>query len=72
MILGIVLRGFFDKHPDLEIIHGAARGADKMADEFAKQFGIPRHPYPARWNDYSKSERWRAGHDRNRQMLEEG
>lgn len=72
-IFGIVLRGFLDREGDgLEIIEGCARGADAMAEEFAERFGLVCHHYPAKWNDYPKAERWRAGHDRNRAMLERG
>jgi len=43
-----------------------------MAEEFADQHGVPVSHFPAKWNDYPAAERWRAGHDRNRAMLEEG
>jgi hypothetical protein len=53
--------------PDV-IIHGAARGADSLAGEFAEAMKIPTEVYPADWNKYGK----RAGYLRNVQMLEEG
>ena len=51
-----------------EIIHGGARGADRLAGEYARQRGIPCREYPAQWNRYGKS----AGYRRNEQMLREG
>ncbi len=37
------------KHPDIEIMHGAARGADTLGDRWAEWNGCPRHPHPAQW-----------------------
>lgn len=50
------------------IIHGAARGADTLAEKAAKELGIPTLPFPAQWDTYGK----RAGPLRNTQMLNEG
>jgi len=50
------------------IIHGDARGADKMAANWAKSRGIRPEPYPADWDRYHRA----AGPIRNRQMLKEG
>jgi len=50
------------------IIHGAQRGADTLAGEWAKARGIPVEPFPAKWNDYGNA----AGSIRNAQMLREG
>jgi hypothetical protein len=72
LIFGIVMRGFLDRFPELQIVEGCARGADQMAEEFASQFGLECRHFPAKWEAYPRSERWRAGHDRNRQMLDEG
>jgi hypothetical protein len=70
---GLVMRGFLDRYgSDFEIIEGCAGGADQMAEKFAEQFNIPVQHFPARWDDYGPAERWRAGHDRNRSMLEQG
>ena len=52
------------------LIHGAARGADRMAHAWAKVHGVEVDPWPAQWTGYEPNERWRAGHDRNVQMLE--
>lgn len=50
------------------IIHGAARGADSLADLAAKQLGFERIPFPAKWEELGK----KAGIVRNQQMLDEG
>ena len=52
----------------LTIIHGAAKGADSLAQAWAKDNGYPDDAYPADWNKYGK----RAGYIRNVQMLNEG
>lgn len=51
-----------------EIIHGAARGADRMAGVYAERQGIPVHIFPANWDKYGNA----AGPIRNQQMLTEG
>ncbi len=69
-----------NRHNFQLVIHGAARGADSLADQWAKSRNIPVRTYPARWRshspdcspacrgrDYCRS----AGFRRNRQMLEE-
>jgi len=53
---------------DTEVIHGAARGADSMADRLAKERGLTVLPYPANWGQHGRA----AGMIRNRKMLEEG
>jgi len=37
------------KRPVTMLVHGAARGADSLADDWAKRRGVPRepHPYPS-------------------------
>jgi len=50
------------------IIHGAARGADRLADEWAKDRGVPVRSFPADWKKHGKG----AGPIRNQQMLDEG
>lgn len=52
---------------DSVIIHGAARGADKIADKIAREFGMDVEPYPADW-----SKGLSAGPVRNQKMLDEG
>ena len=50
------------------LIHGAAPGADKLADDWAKAVGVERQPFPADWDKFGKS----AGPIRNKRMLDEG
>lgn len=47
------------------IIHGAARGADSIADKIATNLGFSIIPFPADWDTYGKM----AGMLRNRLML---
>ena len=37
------------------IISGGARGADSLAERFAKENGIPFKLFPANWDRYGKS-----------------
>ena len=58
-------------HPDcrrLEIIHGGAPGADKLADEFSDYAGHRTTVYKADWEKHGEA----AGPIRNQQMLDEG
>jgi hypothetical protein len=50
------------------IIHGAARGADRMAGDWARANGLTQQAFPADWNQYGKT----AGMIRNAMMLKEG
>lgn len=52
---------------DTIIIHGAAPGADSIADEIATEFGFQIERFPANWNFGP-----RGGPIRNRQMLTVG
>lgn len=56
-----------DKLDITTIVHGDARGADRMAGNWAKQRGIPCEVYPADWNRDGKQ----AGFIRNARMLEQ-
>lgn len=51
--------------PITQVIHGAARGADSMARDWASLREVPHAPFPADWNAYGRS----AGPIRNKQML---
>ena len=50
------------------IIHGAARGADSLAGEWAMSRGVTVMAFPADWDAHGRS----AGHIRNAQMIAEG
>jgi hypothetical protein len=50
--------------------HGAAPGADRIADEWALARGVPRDPVPAEWGRYARPNgRNPAGPIRNAAML---
>lgn len=62
------------------LIHGDADGADRLADDWARRRGVPRDPYPAKWEDvdaFGALVKWRgsrrynarAGLQRNIRML---
>ena len=53
---------------DTIIIHGAASGADTLADKYGKEKGLEIMPFPADWKKYGRA----AGPIRNKQMLVEG
>lgn len=53
---------------DVVVIHGDARGADKLAGAIAESAGITVLVFPADWNKHGRS----AGPKRNQQMLDEG
>jgi hypothetical protein len=50
------------------IIHGAAAGADALANEWAADNEIPTIRFPADWGRHGRS----AGPIRNQQMIDEG
>ncbi len=50
-----------------EVVHGAARGADRMADQWAKWRNIPVRAFPADWSRLGAA----AGPTRNQQMIDE-
>ena len=52
---------------DSIIIHGAARGADTLADQVAVELGLKVKVFPASWHRYGRA----AGPIRNQKMLEE-
>jgi hypothetical protein len=56
--------------PDQEVIvmHGAATGADTLADEAARELGFGVERYPADWERYGR----RAGPTRNQAMIDVG
>lgn len=53
-------------HENIEIVSGHARGADALAEEYAKAHGLKLTIFKADWKQYGKS----AGAIRNRQMLQ--
>jgi hypothetical protein len=87
-LIGSVMYKLFQQHPEMEIIHGAARGADLCADEWAMYYHIPIHAFPAFWNctiyeawtgneckvggNHSVTHGKAAGPIRNQMMVDEG
>lgn len=53
--------------PPTLIIHGAARGADRLAGQWAFSNGVDTEEYPADWKTYGRG----AGPKRNQRMLDE-
>lgn len=53
---------------DVTIVHGGAKGADRIADDLAWDFGFRTVVYAADWDRYGK----KAGPIRNQQMLVAG
>ena len=53
--------------PAVQIVHGCARGADRIADQCAAKLRIPALNYPAYWEDEGRA----AGLIRNERMLRE-
>jgi hypothetical protein len=56
------------KHPDMVVIQGEARGADKLAKKWAEFINVPVVSFPANWALYGNL----AGPIRNLQMIQEG
>jgi len=54
--------------PITELVHGDARGADSLADRWAREHGIDPIPYPADWVAHPAA----AGPIRNSQMAKDG
>src|SRR5690606_23679369 len=50
------------------IIHGAASGADTLAELWAEKMALGRHRFPAQWDKYGKA----AGPIRNQAMIDKG
>jgi len=56
------------KHPkEIHVVHGAARGADAIAGQVAKELGMSVTEVPAEWHKFKRN----AGPIRNRKMFDE-
>lgn len=60
------VRGVLDALMPACIVHGGSKGADELADRWAKARGINVIPFPADWRTFKKA----AGPIRNTAMLE--
>jgi cysteine synthase len=63
-----VLQKCLDRYKTITIIHGDARGADRLARDWAIDNSIDQIAFPADWDKHKKA----AGPIRNQQMLDEG
>lgn len=52
-------------YPRIVVVHGAARGADTLAERAARAFGMETEAHPADWDAHGKS----AGFRRNAEMI---
>jgi len=72
-IVSAFLTGMYDDDPDLVVIEGGAKGADKCAATWCEKNGFVKGKnwlqFPADWDNLP---RWEAGPARNKKMLEEG
>lgn len=64
--LSAVLDGIHAAEPVTLLVHGAARGADTLAHEWAMKRGIACAAHPADWDTYGRA----AGSLRNQEMLD--
>lgn len=72
-IIDVIVSGLAQEYAPLVVIHGAAPGADSMAEESAhvdqvRGRNVDVVPFPADWNRHGRA----AGPLRNQQMLEDG
>lgn len=67
MVHAVLRRLNYDSPGTVGILHGAARGADTLAGEWARANRIPCRPMPADWPRFGRM----AGPVRNQQMLDE-
>ena len=66
-LLESALSSYLKENSDtVTIISGAARGADQLGEQFAKQHGYKLKCFPAQWDVYGRS----AGPIRNKEMAE--
>ena len=56
------------RRPITILVHGGAPGADKMAGQWALQFGLEVEEFPAAWKEQGPS----AGPERNQRMVDAG
>lgn len=62
-----IMDGLHEMYNITEVIHGDARGADRLADQWAKERGIKVTAYAANWAKHGKA----AGPKRNNTMLKQ-
>lgn len=57
-----------DDFPEVTVVHGGAKGADRIAGYYAQNVFMKEEYHPADWNQYGKS----AGYVRNKHMVNLG
>lgn len=62
-----ILREMKSLSPPVEVIHGDAKGADRLGASVALELGFSVTPFPALWSIHGKA----AGMIRNKQMLDQ-
>ena len=67
------LDALHQRHRFGKVVHGAAKGADTLADKWAKKAGVQVEAYPAIWRPAELGGRVdrRAGFTRNKRMLDQ-
>jgi len=68
-VLSFILNKLFSKYEYIKIISGGARGADKLAEKYAKEHNIPIKVFKPEWNDKETGEFIKgAGFIRNKEI----
>lgn len=65
-LMTVKMNRLLENYPNSEIviISGGARGADRLAERYAREYNIALKIFPADWDKFGKS----AGYRRNEQM----
>ena len=63
-VLELMLDTMLRNHKEITIVCGGCRGADALAERYAKERGCECKVFPAEWDKYGK----KAGYIRNEQM----
>lgn len=68
--VGTIFKALDELAPDL-VIHGGARGADQLADDWARRNQVDVHVFRAKWGEWNMPhDNKKAGPERNQRMLE--
>lgn len=65
-LLNNALDQLHQQHHFTTLVHGDAKGADRLAHQWATNNNVPTEPHPANWKKHGKA----AGPIRNREMLD--
>lgn len=64
------LDGLLPKDADIEIVSGGAKGADSLAERYAKDKNYALKVFPSEWDKYGKSAGYRRNADMHRYISE--